>query len=374
MSTPTTPLGPKTDSLSGSPRKRRTLVDGDKLDEIIRELDRADDLDDPTLRLAVQNLKAVLSEADLLTQQLTPSKKARLGVEIVQASSLKSIDDAVKIFGLDYEDDDPYIWKVPEGPDVHLSPEAESLLTRMRRAKFWNRGSAEALSRTLIDILLFDRVEAHQDKLAARQLSVRGEVPLEATVSATRDVIVKGNADYALGYDPALPLDAKGFESISIVVEAKRDIVEKGGSPIAQTLAYMIGARQKRMNLTNPKRIVLTTYGMVTDGTIWRFLRLDGTRLLVSTPLILSELQGRSSIYKFVDAIVRSAISLSPHTTPQRQFPATQERWLEDIEPPIFGRPVVSSQQVSDVPEKDVFTSTDDYDNDELKDIEESEV
>jgi hypothetical protein len=44
----------------------------------------------------------------------------------------------------------------------------ETLLKRMIRTPFWKSDSAEVLSRTFLDIVLLDRLEAHQEELAAR--------------------------------------------------------------------------------------------------------------------------------------------------------------------------------------------------------------
>lgn len=167
-------------------------------------------------------------------------------------------------------------------------------------------------------------MDAHQEELAARKLSIRGEVPLGALISSENEIIVVGNADYALGYDPVIPVNSKGFESISVIVEAKRETSETQAVGIAQAVAYMVGIIQKRVNLRNPKRNVhIPTYGMVSDGIYWTFLRLDGKCLQVSSSLRISDPDQRSSVYKFVDDIVRSTISVSPHTSSQRCFPAT---------------------------------------------------
>jgi hypothetical protein len=77
----------------------------------------------------------------------------------------------------------------------------------MRRAAFWKHSSAEALSRSLVDIVLFGRREAHQKEPAARRLMLRGEHPINvstATATATR-AVVSGEADYVLGYYDPIP-------------------------------------------------------------------------------------------------------------------------------------------------------------------------
>lgn len=84
-------------------------------------------------------------------------------------------------------------------------------------------------------------MDAHQEELAARKLSIRGEVPLEAVISSENEIIVAGNADYALGYDPVIPVNSKGFESISVVVEANRETSERQAIGIAPAVAYMVG-------------------------------------------------------------------------------------------------------------------------------------
>lgn len=103
-------------SPSSSPRKRKMLLDDEKISEVLRDLNDED--------VTVQKLKAFLNDAEQLTQQLTPSKKARLGAQIIQASSLETLSHVVQMFDLEYLEDEPSIWRVPEGPDVRLSDEA----------------------------------------------------------------------------------------------------------------------------------------------------------------------------------------------------------------------------------------------------------
>ncbi|KAJ9300558.1 hypothetical protein DTO271G3_1722 [Paecilomyces variotii] len=316
MSTATIPLGPKTDSPSASPRKRKTLLelDSEKISEILRDLN---DEDIPTGSDGEHMLALINSftsnnsneRKELLKSNDEFRKWARpvIGVSLKYVYRAQNLSHAVRMFSLEYLEDAPYIWKVPEGPDLHLSNEAEALLTKMRRARFWgDRGSAEGLSRTLIDIVLFDRMEAHQEELAARKLSVRGEVHLEASIiSSEKEIIVVGNADYALGYNPVIPMDLKGFESISVVVEAKRETDERQAVGIAQAVAYMTGSAC-----------------------------------------------GFLAHYEF-----RIQINNPPFT-----------------EPPIFGRPTPPLQQLLDTPEADFLSPVEDYDNIELQGVEKFDV
>jgi hypothetical protein len=88
---------------------------------------------------------------------------------------------------------------------------------RIRAAKFWDKESSEALSRTLIDIVLFDQMEAHQEEIAARRISVLGEYHVEVQSLIGKEIIV-GSVGYVLGYDPTNELDPKYFESTSVIV------------------------------------------------------------------------------------------------------------------------------------------------------------
>jgi hypothetical protein len=221
------------------------------------------------------------------------------------------------LFGLDYFHDPKHIWQVPDVPEVALSKEVEILLDRMHGATFWQRDSAEALSRTFIDIMLFDRLEANQAD-AARNFQIRGERPISAK-NVTETMVISGKADYVLGYNHPTDSGKPGFESCSVVVEAKkRNTFHEG---LAQTVAYMVGVQQDRRKL---RRIVDTVYGMLADGTSWQFLRLDGKRLLISESYDSLVERNLPLINRFIDSVIRAAVSSSPHTTPNPRFPSTK--------------------------------------------------
>jgi hypothetical protein len=95
---------------------------------------------------------------------------------------------------------------------------------------------------------------------------------------------------------------------------------------------------------------------MVSDGVDWQFLRLDGKTLLVSARITSLLEKSRLHMYvslfiqlgvvllkvdryRFVDAILEAAVASSPHTTPKKRFPATNEAWTREIESGIFGIP-----------------------------------
>lgn len=158
--------------------------------------------------------------------------------------------------------------------------------------------------------MIFDRLEAHQEELAARNVSVRGEIPVETHARGAQEII-SGYADYMLGYYPIMPRTSETFESTAVIVEVKNNDFTGGNPGIAQAVAYMAGIQQRRMRLEEPERIVDTMYGIISNGIAWWFLRLDGKRLQMSELLTTVSPADCRSIYQIIDGIIKSCISLS---------------------------------------------------------------
>ncbi|RFU32632.1 hypothetical protein B7463_g3709, partial [Scytalidium lignicola] len=315
MSPPTTPIRSRPSSSISTSQKRDHTVIKDFFGLLATVDDEEPDPD--TLAKAAQMAKAAAAE----WSQLTFDEKVKLTIKVRQASTLKDVTFVTTPLGITYHNSEEFVWEEPQGPEVKLSEDAESLSARIRRATFWNRESAENLSRILIDIVLFDRLEAHQEDLAAKNLSIRGEVSIDAK-TRTGNKIITGVANYVLGYDPIEPSTPDTFEGISIVVEAKKSLgSEEGDGGLAQAVVYMSGIQQqRRMRLEEPARIVDTTYGIFSNGIFWQFMRLDGKRLLVSGPQTTLTQVGRRSVYRFVDTIIKSSVDLSlqnPDATPE---------------------------------------------------------
>ncbi|KAJ9291607.1 hypothetical protein DTO021C3_964 [Paecilomyces variotii] len=222
MSESATPTRYKRSAPDSSPATR---VKG-SLVQILLDLIAAIEDGEPVehVKEALETIKTAIVESE----QLSPFKKVKSGLKVTQASRLGDNLDATAKLSLDY----------------------------------W----IGTLSRTLIDLVLFDRLEAQQQELAARKISLRGEYPVETRVPGEREIIT-GNAHYALGYDT---LGGSEFEPICVIMEGKNNFASSGGSDgISQAVAYMVGFQQKRMSLKGPKRIVDTTYGVVSDGILW---------------------------------------------------------------------------------------------------------
>jgi len=154
-------------------------------------------------------------------------------------------------------------------------------------------------------------------------------------------------------------------------VEAKRQATLDAG--LAQATAYMIGIQQHRINLSHPKRIVDTIYGMVSDGINWQFLHLDGNKLRISRRYLSAGEDDRRCIYRFVDAIINAAIASTPQMSPASRFPATKQLWQRDVESTIFGSVPRKLEELLQMPDKE-FLVDDSDDMGDLAGVEQFEI
>lgn len=124
MSAPTTPTTPTKSKFSTpdscSPKRKRSSLE--TVFELITNLDGEEDID--AYRVFVDKLQTVLLESE----QLTPTKKAKLGLKVIQASRLSYYKHALGMFDLDHNTDHDHLWEVPDGPEVHLSNDACKLI------------------------------------------------------------------------------------------------------------------------------------------------------------------------------------------------------------------------------------------------------
>ena len=87
----------------------------------------------------------------------------------------------------------------------------------IRSSTFWYSQSSEALVRTTVDVVIFDRLKLLDNSEAARKLKIVSEYPIE-TKTKNPKVVISGRADYAIGYGGAT---AKSFDSALVAIEAK---------------------------------------------------------------------------------------------------------------------------------------------------------
>lgn len=91
-----------------------------------------------------------------------------------------------------------------------------------------------------------------------------------AELIADRAAKLVGTCDFLMGKGPQLP---RVVAPLPVVIEAKRDLIENG---FGQCIASMVGIQRYNRSAGEPDGPV---YGVVTTGTVWRLLRLDGTIL-----------------------------------------------------------------------------------------------
>ena len=164
------------------------------------------------------------------------------------------------------------------------------------------------MTRTILDLVLIDRLNQLKDTDASRRLLLSAEVPVSVKYvdERGRPILLKGRADWALGYGT----DKRNTGSLLIIVEAKPAGIGLIGMP--QMMVYMAAVQEARRERANK-----TVFGMLSDGTFYTFACLDNNkRLLISRTF--QWLFDRQAILRHIDHILLDAIQSSPHTAPTK--------------------------------------------------------
>ncbi|KAI9760687.1 MAG: hypothetical protein M1840_002363 [Geoglossum simile] len=290
-------------------------------DSLIKELSSIESLD--ALRSALENALKQASKQEL----------AQVPAYYKKATSTLSIGEVKRLLGIDYNQDDPaYVFtlKGDEAKDVQLSSwcgewlafrpfpyyyvanrlSVAEAMSKFMSARHYLGHRGEPFSRILIDLLLCDRLLCLNDSKANDFLQVLAEVDIRSEIPDDqkgwwRAGYVTGRADYALGYK-----GRKYPEAVLLVVEAKKEGV--CATAIPQTLCYLAGLQDARKKAG---KLNVDLFGMMADNAEYRFALLDRERrAFISEPLLWATKRGQ--IVAFVDHILHSAISSSPHTIP----------------------------------------------------------
>ena len=186
------------------------------------------------------------------------------------------------------------------------------MIKMLKSSAHHQRFRGEPISRTIIDLLLCDRLLALDDRYADKILQVATEVDIRSELVDIGMKVgyhagyVAGRADYVLSYG-RLKSD---LENVLVVIEAKK--VGLCSTAIAQTLCYLGGIQNARKRAG---KINIEVFGIMADTDEFRFALLDDQRTAyLSKPLSWKTKSGR--IVAFLDCILCSAIESSPHTTP----------------------------------------------------------
>ena len=166
----------------------------------------------------------------------------------------------------------------------------------------------ESFARTILDLLMVDRLRHLEDKDAFNRLQVSAEVPVSIRVKDVygNEEVVKGRADWALGYG----IDKSNTGAILLVVEAKPYEAAAIGMP--QLLVYMTAVYEARKN-----RVNRSVFGMLSDSKEFRFSLLDENKKLFISRTY-TWLTDQPTIIAYIDMMLVSAIESPPHTTPTK--------------------------------------------------------
>ena len=163
------------------------------------------------------------------------------------------------------------------------------------------------LNRTILDLIIIDRLGHLKDNSLSSKLQVGTNVPIITRTDHMygRTRVVKGRCDWALAHGE----DKSHTGSILIVVQAKGVGDAFIGMP--QLLFYLHAVQEAREKLN---RRVCTVLGMLSDGTHFKFCALQNDKkFLVGPPLHWGF--DKDNILQHIDTILHDTITSSPVTT-----------------------------------------------------------
>ncbi|MCJ1377783.1 hypothetical protein MMC17_000879 [Xylographa soralifera] len=164
----------------------------------------------------------------------------------------------------------------------------------------------ELFSRTVLDLIIIDRLNHLADRDAYNRLRVSAEVPVSIRIQNIygNDEVMKGRADWALSYG----VSKNETGSILLVVEAKP--YDFAPIEMPQLLVYMAAVYEEQRD-----RVNRSVFGMVSDSKEFRFsFLIEKKKLFVSKPFVW--LHDQPTIISYIDMMLISAIESSPHTAP----------------------------------------------------------
>lgn len=183
-----------------------------------------------------------------------------------------------------------------------------TVIDELHTSRYIRTRCDEAISRTILDLILIDRLRNLEDQDAYHHLRLSAEVPVTVKVKDLygNDEVIRGRADWALGYGR----NKTDTGSILVVAEAKGPGKAFVGLP--QLMVYMAAIFESRRNRTNH-----SVFGMLADSGKFQFAFLDHNKKLFVSNLFKWSSQ-KSTILTYIDTILLNAIHSSPHTTPTK--------------------------------------------------------
>ena len=130
----------------------------------------------------------------------------------------------------------------------------------MLTSSYLTKRSAESHARTIIDLVLLDRLRHLEDEFSVKKVALTLEVTLTARGEDDdgKSIYINGRSDWTIGYGNP----TRKSDTILVAVEAKGEGAAYVGMP--QLIIYMTAAHQVRSMKENK-----TVYGILSDGINW---------------------------------------------------------------------------------------------------------
>ncbi|KAL2058435.1 hypothetical protein ABVK25_001163 [Lepraria finkii] len=224
-------------------------------EEQIAALQLVPDLLHPSLNCLVPVLDSI---CQVYSDVIPPHKRA---LPTRQAIDFKRTTAAAKAFDIDFKEDDmSYVFnlKTEHLQDPRqISEHFASVIKDLKSSDYVSVRHDESFCRTVLDLIIMDRLRQLEDRDTHHRLQVSAEVPVAIRVKDIygNDQMVKGRADWALGYGA----DKSETGAILLIVEAKPYESAPIGMP--QLLVYMAAVHKARQNRVNK-----SVFGMVSDS------------------------------------------------------------------------------------------------------------
>ncbi|KAH0553121.1 hypothetical protein GP486_006691 [Trichoglossum hirsutum] len=265
-------------------------------------------------------IRALPPEFDLVKNFFSGFVKAEpQEPKIVYNASRLKLEQARVLLEIEFDPEKKdYLWDLKEEVVTQESGDSSweiNAIREIKSSRYYKNGD-EALIRSIIDILICGRLEHLKDTGANKHLYVTAEVDIQTRArdpkavdpSSSNNVIIKGRADWAIGY----AVSKTSLSSKFIIMEAKRDGESSKGIP--QLMCYLAGVQDARVAESKTNQQV---FGVLTDSREFRFAFLNERRqMFLSVPLLW--VSDAPRIVAFLDHILQKAIESSPHTTPSK--------------------------------------------------------
>lgn len=161
-----------------------------------------------------------------------------------------------------------------------------------------------------MNIIICDMLSAYEPALARRHLRVTGNCSIITQLPENRRIIT-GSPDMVIAYGHGRWFRVGLHQRTTAVILQTKKGPEPYDVP-AQAVAYMVGMHQKCMLLSPSGAEERTTYGILSDGVEWQFMKLIANTIYQSRTFSMKEDKDRAVIYRYVHEIIKDSIDQAP--------------------------------------------------------------